>query len=131
MLITSGGVLMGDRDIIKPLLDNLGASTHFGRVKMKPGKPLTFATLDLPPSSFHISGADEKGRRMLVFRLPGNPVSTFSPRHAPFAPQDDGLGESELEKNQSQASSEHQAGSGASGVPSSHPFVRKVPLGRH
>lgn len=61
VLVTSGGVSMGDRDLIKPLLEKMG-KVHFGRVCMKPGKPLTFATLDAP-----------SGRRMLVFGLPGEP----------------------------------------------------------
>lgn len=50
---------MGDRDLLKPLLERKG-SVHFGRVLMKPGKPLTFATLDL-----------QDGRKLLVFGLPG------------------------------------------------------------
>ena len=50
---------MGDRDWVKPLLESNGR-IHFGRVLMKPGKPLTFATLELPA-----------GRQMLVFGLPG------------------------------------------------------------
>ena len=50
---------MGDKDLVKPLLERNG-TVHFGRVLMKPGKPLTFATVDLP-----------EGRRMLVFALPG------------------------------------------------------------
>lgn len=50
---------MGDRDWVKPLLEAKG-TIHFGRVLMKPGKPLTFATLELP-----------QGRQMLVFGLPG------------------------------------------------------------
>ncbi len=57
---------MGDRDLIKPLLEQAG-TIHFGRVLMKPGKPLTFATLELE------GGA----RQMLVVGLPGNPVSSF------------------------------------------------------
>ncbi|PNG99499.1 Molybdopterin biosynthesis protein CNX1, partial [Tetrabaena socialis] len=60
VLITSGGVSMGDRDLIKPLLERQGV-IHFGRVRMKPGKPLTFATLTLP---------QQGGRQMLVFGLP-------------------------------------------------------------
>eukprot|EP00878_Enallax_costatus_P031872 GHUV01034930.1.p1 GENE.GHUV01034930.1~~GHUV01034930.1.p1 ORF type:complete len:185 (+),score=66.12 GHUV01034930.1:387-941(+) len=56
---------MGDRDLLKPLLERKG-QVHFGRVCMKPGKPLTFATLDL-----------QDGRKLLVFGLPGNPVSSF------------------------------------------------------
>ena len=34
----------GDRDFVKPALEKRG-TVHFGRVNMKPGKPLTFATL--------------------------------------------------------------------------------------
>lgn len=61
VLLTSGGVSMGDKDLVKPLLEASG-KVHFGRVNMKPGKPLTFATL---PGG------------MLVFGLPGNPVSSL------------------------------------------------------
>ncbi len=61
MLITSGGVSMGQRDLVKGLLDEL-ATVRFGRLFMKPGKPLHFATV-----------ADEK----LIFGLPGNPVSAL------------------------------------------------------
>ena len=43
-LITSGGVSMGQLDLIKPILETQG-QVHFGRVNMKPGKPLTFATV--------------------------------------------------------------------------------------
>lgn len=50
---------MGDRDLLKPLLERKG-EVHFGRVLMKPGKPLTFATLEL-----------QDGRKLLVFGLPG------------------------------------------------------------
>jgi hypothetical protein len=41
-----GGVSMGDKDLVKPLLEK-HATVHFGRVLMKPGKPLTFATMDI------------------------------------------------------------------------------------
>ena len=64
ILLTSGGVSMGDLDLVKPLLDHAG-TVHFGRVRMKPGKPVTFATAEV-----------EEGRR-LVFGLPGNPVSSL------------------------------------------------------
>ena len=37
VLVTSGGVSMGDRDLVKPLLERRG-KIHFGRVLMKPGK---------------------------------------------------------------------------------------------
>ena len=46
-LDSAGGVSMGDKDYVKPLLER-HAEVHFGRVCMKPGKPLTFATLEAP-----------------------------------------------------------------------------------
>ena len=64
ILLTSGGVSMGDLDLVKPLLEHAG-TVHYGRVRMKPGKPVTFAT------------ADVEGGRRLVFGLPGNPVSSM------------------------------------------------------
>ncbi len=48
----AGGVSMGERDFIKPLLERHG-KVHFGKVKMKPGKPLTFATIELDSSRCH------------------------------------------------------------------------------
>ena len=60
VVITSGGVSMGDLDLIKPLLGEL-AEVHFRRVFMKPGKPFNFATVD----------------DTLIFSLPGNPVSAI------------------------------------------------------
>ncbi|KAL7861718.1 hypothetical protein SRHO_G00131590 [Serrasalmus rhombeus] len=64
VIITSGGVSMGEKDYLKQVLDiDLHAQIHFGRVFMKPGLPTTFATLDID------------GIRKLIFALPGNPVS--------------------------------------------------------
>ena len=60
-LVTSGGVSVGTHDLVKPLLESLG-TVHVGRVKLKPGKPFTFATLD-------------RGR--VAFGLPGFPVSSL------------------------------------------------------
>ena len=60
VLVTSGGVSVGDRDVVKLLFDEI-AQIHFNRVFMKPGKPLTFAT----------SGD------LVIFGLPGNPVSSM------------------------------------------------------
>lgn len=76
VLITSGGVSMGNRDLVKPLLEKRG-TIHFGRVLMKPGKPLTFATIEL---------AERPGRRMYVFGLPGNPVSSIVCFHLAVMP---------------------------------------------
>ncbi|XP_053951907.1 molybdenum cofactor synthesis protein cinnamon [Anastrepha ludens] len=64
-IICSGGVSMGDKDYIKPALQNLGFTINFGRVNMKPGKPMTFAS------------KNEK----YFFGLPGNPVSAFVTFH--------------------------------------------------
>lgn len=61
VIISSGGVSMGDKDFVKPLMEELGFDIVFGRVNMKPGKPMTFAT---------------KGCTS-YFALPGNPVSSF------------------------------------------------------
>ncbi len=58
VVITSGGVSMGDLDLIKAILGEI-ATVHFRRVFVKPGKPLNFATVG----------------RKLIFGLPGNPVS--------------------------------------------------------
>ncbi|HEY6875078.1 MAG TPA: gephyrin-like molybdotransferase Glp [Candidatus Dormibacteraeota bacterium] len=61
VLVTSGGVSVGTHDLVKPLLESIG-TVHIGRVKLKPGKPFTFATLD---------------RGKLAFGLPGFPVSSL------------------------------------------------------
>eukprot|EP00250_Pteridium_aquilinum_P007913 c17529_g1_i2 orf=103-2175(+) len=68
ILLTSGGVSMGDRDLVKPLLHERG-KVYFEKVLMKPGKPLTVATIDYPAKS------SIQAQHLLVFGLPGNPVS--------------------------------------------------------
>jgi molybdenum cofactor synthesis domain-containing protein len=80
VLVTSGGVSVGTHDLVKPLLESMG-TVHVGRVKLKPGKPFTFATL----TSFHsptrvgpthhlpMNGEERK----LAFGLPGFPVSSL------------------------------------------------------
>lgn len=60
VLLTSGGVSMGKLDLLKPILEAHG-QVHFGRVVMKPGKPVTFATVQEKP----------------IFALPGFPVSAM------------------------------------------------------
>lgn len=66
VLVSSGGVSMGEKDFLKPVLEDLlGATIHFGRVFMKPGKPTTFATTAI------------SGKKKLIFALPGNPVSAM------------------------------------------------------
>ncbi|XP_066141382.1 gephyrin [Euwallacea fornicatus] len=64
VLISSGGVSMGEYDLLKQVLvQDFEARIHVGRLNMKPGKPTVFATL-----SFN-------NRKKMVFALPGNPVS--------------------------------------------------------
>jgi molybdopterin molybdotransferase len=63
-LVTSGGVSAGAHDLVKPLFESLG-TVHIGRVKLKPGKPFTFATIATPEEL------------KLAFGLPGFPVSSL------------------------------------------------------
>ena len=60
VLITTGGVSVGDYDFTKPVLRTLGAEIFFEKVSLKPGKPTVFA----------------KRGKCLIFGLPGNPVSS-------------------------------------------------------
>jgi molybdopterin molybdotransferase len=62
VVISSGGVSVGDYDYVEELLDELGGEILIRSIAIKPGKPLTFAT-------FH------KGK--FYFGLPGNPVSAL------------------------------------------------------
>ncbi|TMG68827.1 MAG: molybdopterin molybdotransferase MoeA, partial [Chloroflexi bacterium] len=77
-LVTSGGVSVGTHDLVKPLLESLG-TVHVGRVKLKPGKPFTFATLPSPLAGE--GGPPRSGRSdggvKLAFGLPGFPVSSL------------------------------------------------------
>ncbi len=59
-LITSGGVSVGEHDVVKNVLEKLG-KINFWRVAMKPGKPQAYGIADGKP----------------IFGLPGNPVSSL------------------------------------------------------
>jgi len=61
VLITSAGVSAGDRDLVREVLEELGARQLFWKVGIKPGGPTAFALHGTTP----------------VFSLPGNPVSTM------------------------------------------------------
>lgn len=65
IIVTSGGVSVGDRDHVKPALEALGARVAVSGVAIKPGKPVTLSTLG------------DSGGGTLVVSLPGNPVSAF------------------------------------------------------
>ncbi|KAI0331312.1 hypothetical protein GY45DRAFT_1353476 [Cubamyces sp. BRFM 1775] len=69
LLLTTGGTSMGVGDLLKPVIErHLNGTVHFGRVKVKPGKPTTFATVPTP------GGRNE---RVPIFALPGNPASAL------------------------------------------------------
>ncbi|XP_074294990.1 molybdopterin biosynthesis protein CNX1-like [Silene latifolia] len=74
IILSSGGVSMGDRDYVKPLLERRG-KMHFTKVLMKPGKPLTFAEMNVKPSQ------SKEVSKVLAFGLPGNPVSCLVAFH--------------------------------------------------
>ena len=59
VLVTTGGISMGDYDYLKEVFGTLGVDIHFWKVAQKPGKPMTFGTFEGKP----------------IFALPGNPVS--------------------------------------------------------
>ena len=61
ILITTGGISVGDHDLVKSVLKKLGFNIVFWKVAMRPGKPILFA----------------KHKNMIVLCFPGNPVSTF------------------------------------------------------
>ena len=61
MLLSSAGVSVGELDLVKGALEELGATLHLWLVNMRPGKPLTFGTIGDRP----------------IFGLPGNPVSAM------------------------------------------------------
>lgn len=62
IVITSGGVSVGDYDFIEEILGDIGADIKFNKVAIKPGKPVTFATY----------------KEKLFFGLPGNPLSVIN-----------------------------------------------------
>ena len=60
LILSSGGVSVGDADYIKTVLDKLG-QINFWRINMRPGRPLAFGQIDTTP----------------FFGLPGNPVAVM------------------------------------------------------
>jgi molybdopterin molybdotransferase len=93
VLIISGGVSVGEHDLVKEALCELGAKIEIWRVAVKPGKPFLFGRVEQdtpsPKSSrrpaqspsqprTRSAGEDSVSRsECLVFGLPGNPVSAF------------------------------------------------------
>ncbi len=69
VVLSSGGVSVGDYDYVEQILASLGAEIHIRAVAVKPGKPLTVATFPANQSATQHS--------CLYFGLPGNPVSAL------------------------------------------------------
>jgi molybdopterin molybdotransferase len=61
VVVTSGGASVGDHDLVRPALEEWGATIAFWRVAMRPGKPLLVA---------------RRGRQWIL-GVPGNPVSSY------------------------------------------------------
>jgi len=61
VIVTTGGASVGDRDLVRPALEQAGATLDFWRIAMKPGKPLLAGRLG----------------DAIVLGLPGNPVSAY------------------------------------------------------
>ena len=61
MLVATGGMSVGEHDLVRKVMDDQGMDLDFWKVAMRPGKPLAFGLLDSMP----------------VLGFPGNPVSTL------------------------------------------------------
>ncbi|MBF7687311.1 molybdopterin molybdotransferase MoeA [Acinetobacter rathckeae] len=66
VILTTGGVSVGDYDFIRPATLKLGFQQVFWKVKQKPGKPMFFATLQ-----------KKEQRRCYLLGLPGNPAAVY------------------------------------------------------
>ena len=89
VLMISGGVSVGEHDLVKEALRELGANIEIWRVAVKPGKPFVFGSIqqDTPSPHSSPSGRERRTRsagegsvsrsNCFVFGLPGNPVSAF------------------------------------------------------
>jgi molybdopterin molybdotransferase len=65
IFITSGGVSEGKYDFLPEIYKELGVTLKFHKVNIKPGKPILFGVYSL------------RNKKILIFGLPGNPVSCF------------------------------------------------------
>ncbi len=72
VLVTVGGVSVGEYDLVKDVLTELGCDQKFWKVAMRPGKPFVFGTRLRGDEA--ATAAQARAER-LVFGLPGNPVS--------------------------------------------------------
>jgi molybdopterin molybdotransferase len=87
VLILSGGVSAGKKDLVPGVLAELGVQPYFHKVAMKPGKPVYFGwqigdgrwqmAKEQQPSGANLPSAISNLKSTLVFGLPGNPVSSL------------------------------------------------------
>ena len=70
VIISVGGISVGDYDFIKEIYNSIGVKTHFTEIAMKPAKPNYFGSF----------------KKKLVFGLPGNPVSALVSFHQLIRP---------------------------------------------
>ena len=68
VLILSGGVSAGQKDLVPDVLKSLGVEEVFHKVKVKPGKPIWLGIRQ---------PTDQRSQPTIVFGLPGNPVSSL------------------------------------------------------
>jgi molybdopterin molybdotransferase len=61
IIVTLGGASVGDHDLIRPVLSDLGVALDFWQIAMRPGKPLMFG----------------RSGKTYILGLPGNPVSSL------------------------------------------------------
>jgi molybdopterin molybdotransferase len=71
VVISVGGISVGDYDFVKRGVETLGVETVFWGIALKPGKPVYFGVM--PTTKQKLQKANNK----LVFGLPGNPVSAL------------------------------------------------------
>jgi molybdopterin molybdotransferase len=71
VLVTSGGVSVGPHDLVRKIESELGVEEVFWRVAIRPGKPVAFGVRTRAGST------ERDGAAVLVFGLPGNPVSSL------------------------------------------------------
>lgn len=82
LVISTGGVSVGDYDYVDEILEKMGADIYVRTVAIKPGKPLTVASLKVNLKSSdgaldHYQDVIRSENKVLYFGVPGNPVSAM------------------------------------------------------
>ncbi len=71
VVVSTGGVSVGEHDLVREIERELGVEELFWRIALKPGKPLSFGVRGRSPAG------EGPQRQTLVFGIPGNPVSVL------------------------------------------------------